>query len=271
MSGRRVLLQQIGQEVYLLDDYGGSATAFSLRYLSSAFVGSDVVLVRRSSDNAEQGFTPTEITNGTLTTFTGAGNGFVKTWYDQSGNTRDATQLTASSQPQIVDTGALITENGLPTIRFATDYLQTATFTLAAQPITKILVTTQDSNNFGYILDGSSAKRGIVGTDANYFPRLFSGNVLTLTAAGANALISQSLVYSLFDVANSEMFIDGATVGSGNAGDNGLERVTIGVSASTLNTQNFSGNIQEVVIYPSDETANQTGIETNINDYYTIF
>jgi len=268
---RRGLLQKIGGDSFLLDDFGSSSAAFSLRYLSSAFVGSDVILVRRSSDNAEQGFTPTEITDGTLTTFTGAGNGFVKTWYDQSGNNRNATQLTTSSQPQIVDTGALITENGLPTIRFLAHFLQTATFTLAAQPITKILVATQDSNNFGYILDGSSANRGVVGTAQNYFPRLFAGSVLGFTAAGKNAFINQSLIYSLFNFTNSEMFIDGATVGSGNAGSYGLEQVTIGVNASTLNTQNFSGNIQEIVIYPSDETANQTGIETNINDYYTIF
>lgn len=268
---RRGLLQIIGQEVYLLDDFGGSATAFSLRYLSSAFVGSDVILVRRSSDNAEQGFTPTEITDGTLTTFTGAGNGFVKTWYDQSGNTRNATQLTAGSQPQIVDTGALVTENGLPTIKFATNFLQTAIFTLEAQPLTRIIVTKQDSNNFGYMLDGSSSNRGIVGTDAAYVPRLFAGTVLTLTAAGSNAFLNQSLIYSFFDDTNSEMFIDGLSVGIGKAGAQGLDQVTIGVSASTLNTQNFSGNIQEIVIYPSDETANQTGIQTNINDYYTIF
>ena len=35
-------------------------------------------------------------------------DGFVETWYDQSGNGRDATQATAGSQPKIVDGGALV-------------------------------------------------------------------------------------------------------------------------------------------------------------------
>jgi hypothetical protein len=33
----------------------------------------------------------------------------------------------------------------------------------------------------------------------------------------------------------------------------------------------FTGYISEVVHWPSDQSANRTGIETNINDYYTIY
>ena len=36
-------------------------------------------------------------------------DGFVETWYDQSGNGSDATQATAGSQPKIVNAGALVT------------------------------------------------------------------------------------------------------------------------------------------------------------------
>ena len=83
-------------------DYGsGAAAAYSLRYVSASYTG-DVIQVRRSSDDTTQDFNPTEITDGTLATFCGAGDGFVTTWYDQSGNSNDATQSTASAQPQIV-------------------------------------------------------------------------------------------------------------------------------------------------------------------------
>lgn len=34
---------------------------------------------------------------------------------------------------------------------------------------------------------------------------------------------------------------------------------------------NFNGNIQEVIIYESDQSANRTDIETAINDYYNIY
>ena len=36
-------------------------------------------------------------------------DGFVETWYDQSGNGNDAVQATAGSQPKIVDAGVLVT------------------------------------------------------------------------------------------------------------------------------------------------------------------
>ena len=52
-------------------------------------------------------------------------NGYVKTWYDQSGNDNRATQTTPAYQPKIVSAGALITENSKPAIQFdgTDDYL----------------------------------------------------------------------------------------------------------------------------------------------------
>lgn len=98
----------------LLDTYPNASAAYSLRDLASASVGSAVVRVRRSSDNTEQDFTSTEITDGTLTTFTGANDGFVTTWYDQSGNSKHATQSTALYQRILVTNGVLNTYNGKP-------------------------------------------------------------------------------------------------------------------------------------------------------------
>ena len=80
----------------LLDSYSGAAAAYSLRQLSWAYGGA-VVRVRRSSDNTESDFTATEVSDGTLAAWVGAGNdGFVRTWYDQSGNARHMIQATAA-------------------------------------------------------------------------------------------------------------------------------------------------------------------------------
>jgi hypothetical protein len=95
-----------------------SAAAYSLRKLRNAYTGS-AIRVRRSSDNAELdiGFAASGDLNTTaLLTFVGSGNGFVATWYDQSGNGRNAAQATAGSQPQIVSNGAIETQNGRPTV-----------------------------------------------------------------------------------------------------------------------------------------------------------
>src|SRR5210317_2258769 len=101
----------------LLDTYGGAAAAYSLRQLSNSYTG-NAIRVRRSSDNTEQniGFVNGELDTSTLETFCSGTNAYVTTWYDQSGNARDASQTTAANQPQIVSSGSVITQNGKPTI-----------------------------------------------------------------------------------------------------------------------------------------------------------
>jgi len=47
-----------------------------------------------------------------------SGNGYVTTWYDQSGKGNNLSQTTQANQPQIVNNGSVNTENGRPTIRF---------------------------------------------------------------------------------------------------------------------------------------------------------
>ena len=96
--------------VGLLDSYPGAAAAYSVRLLKSTYTGS-AIRVRRSSDNAESdiGFSGGNLDTSALTTFCGAGNGFVTTWYDQSGGGNNLTQTTAAQQPQIVSSGSVIT------------------------------------------------------------------------------------------------------------------------------------------------------------------
>jgi hypothetical protein len=102
----------------LLDQYGGAAAAYSLRNLS-IYNTSPVVRVRRSSDSTEADFTAAQISDGSLASWVGAGNnGFVTTWYDQSGNGRHATQTTTANQPQIVSSGSLLTDNSKPCLQF---------------------------------------------------------------------------------------------------------------------------------------------------------
>jgi Alpha-L-arabinofuranosidase B, catalytic/Concanavalin A-like lectin/glucanases superfamily len=84
--------------------------AWSVRKVRSAYAG-NCIKVRRSSDNATQniGFVAGVLDTASMLTFVGAGNGFIDTWYDQSGNGYNATQATAANQPRIVTSGALNT------------------------------------------------------------------------------------------------------------------------------------------------------------------
>ncbi len=47
----------------------------------------------------------------------------------------------------------------------------------------------------------------------------------------------------------------------------GQDRKSIG----GINNQEFNGFISEMIIYPTDQTLNRDGIETNINAKYTIY
>lgn len=98
---------------------GSPTGAWGLTRLVSAWTG-NVVRVRRSSDNTEQdfGLSGTELDTSGLLTFCGAGNGFVRTLYDQSGNSRDVGQATTGSQPQIVSSGAMVTLGGKSAMDF---------------------------------------------------------------------------------------------------------------------------------------------------------
>ena len=62
-------------------------------------------------------------------------NGFVATWYDQSGNARNATQATAGNQQYIVEAGVLNRVNGIPMPKYgaALSLATTAAFGTAAQ------------------------------------------------------------------------------------------------------------------------------------------
>lgn len=112
--------------------FDGAAAAYSLRTPQSSSYTGPLIRVRRSSDNAEANIGAVLIAdaNGNrwldttaLLAFCGAGNGFVTTWYDQSGNARNATQGTAATQPRIVNSGVVETFNGRPSVFFNSSLL----------------------------------------------------------------------------------------------------------------------------------------------------
>jgi len=258
----------------LLDAFPNAAAAYSLRKLRAAYTGS-AIRVRRSSDNTEQdiGFNGSNRLDTTaLLAFVGAGNGFVSTWYDQSGNGLNATQSTAGNQPQIVSSGVVLVENGNPSVSFnGSQFLETGAFTVN-QPATQIGVGKID-NGYSTAVNYTLASSSNAANRMHVFYRnsgkyaMFAGLAIESTI---NTNANQFVFSALFNTTSSELRRNGTQIITGNAGSQNFgSNLLIGSQSAAGNT--WLGVIQEFVFYPADQTSNFTAIETNINTYYNVF
>lgn len=258
----------------LLDTYSGASGAYSLRLLSSTYSGS-AIRVRRSDDNAEQdiGFRNNELDTSTLETFSLGSDCFVTTWYDQTENGYDVTKTTASAQPKIVSSGSTITENGKPVVQFdgGNDQLTNEFGTTYNQPTYSFLV-----HNF---TSAPTAFDGVIGSIGDEHRLIVNGTLkYTIQAGGALAYneysADQSLVSYKIQQSDPKLFFNGTqqSVSSGSQiGTKGLQGLVLGGISSGSGGGNTPVQIQELVIFDSDQDDNRTGIETNINDHYSIY
>jgi len=261
----------------LLDQYGGAAAAYSLRALSAGWLAGDVVEVRRSSDSTTQDFTASEITNGDLETFCGAGDGFVSTWYDQSGNANNATQATTTSQPKIVSAGALVVggidfdgfNDGLSTTG---QVLTTSAFfaTSVVQHDTGVIGANGESVCGQYEL--STSGRFHLSANASNEYSFFANATDSIVGLTTGAVgTSQTLISIDGDGSNAEIWRDGTSKATDTYSGftPAMLDFTIGIDSS--GQREFDGKIAEVIVYDSSQSANRVGIETNINDAYSIY
>ena len=258
----------------LLDLYPNAAAAYSLRKLRSGYTGS-AIRVRRSNDNTEQdiGFTSTgDLDTTALTTFVGANNGFVSTWYDQSGNNRNATQTTQANQPTVVSSGSLITITNKVALNFeiVSTYLKYYSVTSFLTQPTTIFATVQGVNVNGqrFISDGSSLNTSQLAIQSSNVLGIYANSSLQVTST--IPLTSPFLAYALFNTTTSQVGVNGKieTGGAGNANMNNA--ITLG-SSGDGGARGLRGKLTEYVIYPNNNSANRIGIETNINSYYGIY
>ena len=254
----------------LLDSYSGAAAAYSLRQLSWAY-GGPVVRVRRDSDNAEQDFTATEVSDGSLAAWVGAGNnGLVRTWYDQSGNGNNAVQTISANQPTIVSSGSVVLEAGKPTLQFDgnNDKLQADSVSLA-QPFQFFLVAkeTTDATGTNSFID-ATGQRATFGLSASFGTAIYAGSSLSDGSYPSNI---RTLYTALYNSTNSFIARQGTITATGNAGSGGLTQMTIGNNSGGNQSNYLTGPMQELIVYPSDQSTNRAAIEANINAHYSIY
>lgn len=239
---------------------------YGLALLNSDYSG-NCVTVRRVSDNATQsiGFNGQDLDIAALESFCSGTNGFVTTWYDQSGNANNVTQTTAANQPQIVSSGSVILENGKPAIYYdgtISKSLDVTFDTTLTQPNTYFIVTNKNDIS-GFLFDGISGQR-----NAQENINMFAGTTLVNVYPISNQN-AQVLFTALFDGASSQGFINGSNTATGDTDTRGVAGLRIGNKFTQDDA--FEGTLQSFVFYNLDQSSNRTGIETALNDYYNIF
>jgi len=284
--------------IQLLDNYTGSAAAYSLRSLSESTT--NVVKVRRSGDDAELDFTASEVSDGTLAAWVVAGggteDGFVTTWYDQSGNANNATQATAANQPKIVSSGTLVTENGKAAVDFdgTDDNLNTSAFEMTSAFSVFGAFNMSATSGYRALISHNFVSAGSAYLTQGRWLLTRTGSAsqdwqngdAVLIGDGSNSIrdprfVSNGSVFS----ANTQYAVSGVL-------SNTTSQLWANGSASTARIQEtasitsetgkvyigsselldeFQGTIQEVILYDSDQSANRTGIEANINAHYNIY
>lgn len=253
----------------------------SVRKAVSGYAGA-CMRVRRSSDNAEQdiGFVGNDLDTATLATFVGAGTGYVRTWYDQSGNGTNLVQTVTSWQPLIRAGGTTYTQNGKPAIYFDTTskyltYGSTINIT-SKYTISSVMNLTAGTRQYGY------------GGSNSYF--IYTAGASTSHNNG-NQFTINSGVYTL--TKGSQILVE--TYRNRNTGwmyENGvykpLETDYVGAISNTrtlfdtdqtiiqiggeLGAQSFVGYLQELNIKTGVvESDSNTAIQADINGYFNIY
>ena len=259
----------------LLDIYPSASGAYSVRLLRGAHYANSAIRVRRSSDNTEQniGFTTNGNLNTTaLTSFVGAGNGFIVTWFDQSGNGNNATQATPSNQPQIVSAGSVLMQGANPTAVFnGSSNFMDATGVTSGNPKSIFVLT--KSNYIGVLekvlFDSITTNQAIFYKDQLNAISIGFG---TFTATTYTSITNFILYSVMHNGATSNMFVNSTNqiLTNQNLGTNAFSGLRIGAVRGTASLH-YQGNISEFIVYPSNQASNKLQIESNINTYYAIY
>jgi len=195
------------------------------------------------------------------------GEGFVTTWYDQSGAVRNGTQASAANQCQIVSNGSLVIDpdNGKLSTLWTNDRYGTGFYLLNANNlVSSVYVGNRVSGNITGFGSSNNAS-------ANSFRWLSDNNLSSFgTATNGTSSLTGDFIAFTQRLGNSDvnMWINNTQQTSGtstiNNGPNSF--------GSSSNTVFNNGYFQEAVIWNgNDQSSNRTAIETNINSHYNIY
>lgn len=274
----------------LSSSYPNLVAAYSLRQVYSTYSGY-AINVYNGSTYADIGFVNQSLDLTALANHCGSNNGYIRYWYDQSSNSNTMSQSTFSAMPKIYDgaSQSVVLENFRPAIQFdgINDILQASSVLISGTGARSIFVVAKTTSVSppSTIISLQSSPAPVNGGEHYAFTpevairvngnEVFSNNPMTIQTVGSLHLPASS------NVTDHEYY--------GNGG-NALSVSSAGVVINTKNEGQteiggwtysevqgawsyFSGVIQEIILYSSDQDGlgNRSPIESNINTYYSIY
>jgi hypothetical protein len=245
--------------------------AFSVRKLRNAYTGY-CMRVRRNNDDTvmDIGFDNTGTLNvAQLLNFVGNNNGHVVTWYDQSGNGRNFSQLTNAQQPMIVNTGVLYTRNNKPTV------LMQSTMNMSLGTDSDIGTVYSTLGMIDFATTSPSGSEWLGGAANIYIFYIFGNGSTVAQGLGTNFVqvgaipvlnSSKSILVTRNNLLVS-FFQNGTSLGSNSfsINTNFVLRHLAGENNSIYWAQKF---IQETIIWQTDKTIDRSKLEENLNTFY---
>ncbi|MES2853744.1 MAG: fibrinogen-like YCDxxxxGGGW domain-containing protein [Bacteroidota bacterium] len=248
-----------------------AAVAYSLRKLSTSYVGS-AIQVRRSTDNATQdiGFDSNgDLDTTTLLAFVGSNDAFVTIWYDQSGNGRNLIKTDNNVQPKIVFNGTFKYIGTRVAIDFSGNKGLVYSGSLSLASITSVIKSeSMNWPSYHTILEGSPRIGGILesgGTTfhSNVYPLAIWKDGIPKTTAESLAPVNQAMVLSISTHTDNltQLFI--GNYDGGNSGGSILQSEAIGFSALNASTIRLSLECNQGTYYGIAMTLCTTAIVIN--------
>ena len=255
------------QNTPLLDTYSGAAAAYSLRLLDSTYTGALVEVYNGSSYADINANVFGELDTVALAAHCGSNDGFVSTWYDQSGGTLGDLEQTSTSQMRKIYDGATGYLGSLEKAGSGGYYRPSASSTIS-QPFSIFGVYDFGGLPDDYFFDGygSSNRVGILDNSPQNGTQIFGGGSIY----GARNITGKTITSAIFNGANSAVSVNGETAVTGTlTGD--FDFITLGARYTTTATSTLD-KVYEFVLYEDAKNdTDRVGIQNNLNGYYSAY
>ena len=173
-------------------------------------------------------------------------------------------QATAAEQPKIVDAGSLITGGGIA-FDGSDDQLDFTALNETDLAIFSVVKFDSVSGQERILGEDSTNGEGFgIGSATTGF---FRGNGGSSSGPALNATVSTSgdFLFSAIRASNTLTFFTKGTASNTSTNSDAFKANSIGG-----HTNPIDGNVKEIIIYSSDQTANRSALETNIAAEYGI-